>query len=120
MIRRPCYLAIIEAAVVVACMATAPSSNAEPQPEPPCCASEFDWATDYAVALDNHGLSDLKSQMGIASALAMENACGLVPAIGPVATVDRLAQDYNISPGAAGKLVVAAADVCPEIGPLLG
>ncbi|GAY17763.1 hypothetical protein [Mycobacterium sp. shizuoka-1] len=85
-----------------------------------CCESEFDWAAPYADALRIHGLENLISTMGIGSALAMEDACGLVPAIGPVATVEKLARDYNISPGSAGKLLVAAADVCPNIGPLLG
>lgn len=85
-----------------------------------CCEGEFDWAAPYAEALRNHGLENLVSTLGIGSALAMEDACGLVPAIGPVATVEKLVRDYQISPGSAGKLLVATADVCPEIRPLLG
>jgi hypothetical protein len=90
------------------------------QAEPACCDSEFDWAAPYANALDAHGLTALKVQMGITSALAMEDACGLVPAIGASQTVDKIAADYDITSGQAGKLIVAAADVCPGIAPSLG
>ena len=95
-------------------------ATAQAEPDPPCCESEFDWAAPHAAAMRNHGLDALMSQMGIQSALAIDDACGLVPAIGPVATVEKLARDWKISPGWAGKLMVAAADVCPDIGPLLG
>jgi hypothetical protein len=85
-----------------------------------CCETEFDWAAPYAEALQNHGLQYLITDMGITSALAMENGCGLVPAIGAAATVNKIAKDYGISSGSAGKLLVAAADVCPEIRSRLG
>ena len=85
-----------------------------------CCETEFDWAAPYAKALQNHGLQYLITDMGITSALAMENGCGLVPAIGAAATVNKIAKDYGISSGSAGKLLVAAADVCPEIRSRLG
>lgn len=35
------------------------SALAEPQPEPPCCATEFDWLIPYTQALENHGLGYL-------------------------------------------------------------
>ena len=119
--RLPTFFAagVIAATAGIGLGITSPA-HAAPQPEPPCCASEFDWAAPYATAMENHGLQDLMSDMGITSALAMEDACGLVPAIGTVATVEKIVRDYKISPGSAGKLVVAAADVCPAIRRYLG
>jgi hypothetical protein len=95
------------------------SALAEPQPEPPCCATEFDWLIPYTQALENHGLGYLNDK-NIGAALAVRDACGLVPAIGAVATVEKLARDNRLPSGTAGQIVVAAADVCPEIGPMLG
>jgi hypothetical protein len=91
----------------------APMSQADP--ETPCCESEFDWADPHADALRNHGLGWLIEERGIASALMIDDACGLAPAIGANATVIRLEQEYGLSPGVAGKVYTAAGDVCPEI-----
>jgi hypothetical protein len=85
-----------------------------------CCENEFDWAAPYAEAARNHGLSDVLSDLGIQAALAMEAGCGLTNAIGAEATVRRLEQDYDLPAVTAGRLLVAAADVCPEIQPALG
>ena len=98
---------------------SAPPSQADPAPEPPCCATEFDWLTPYSQALENHGLGYLNEQ-SIGAALAVRDACGLVPAIGAVATVEKIARDNRLNSGTAGQIVVAAVDVCPEIGPMLG
>ena len=114
-------IATVTATVIAAsALAVASPPIAHPNPTPTCCDSEFDWAEPYAAAIRNHGLDNLAYDMGIISALAMENACGLVPAIGSVATVEKLSRDHQISPGDAGKLVVAAADVCPDILRMLG
>jgi hypothetical protein len=102
-----------------AALTTVPPAQAAPQPEPPCCATEFDGLLPYTQALENHGLGYLNSK-SIGAALAVRDACGLVPAIGAVATVEKLARDNRLPSGTAGQLVVAAADVCPEIGRMLG
>jgi len=106
-------------AAVVGSVISATPSQADPSPEPPCCATEFDWLIPYTQALENHGLGYL-NEKSIGAALAVRDVCGLVPAIGAVATVEKLARDNRLNSGTAGQLVVAAADVCPEIGPLLG
>ncbi len=109
---------VVLAAVGIGLTVAIPA-QADPQPEPPCCATEFDSLTPYVQALENHGLGYLNDK-SIGAALAVRDACGLVPAIGAVATVEKLARDNRLPSGTAGQLVVAAADVCPEIGPLLG
>jgi hypothetical protein len=85
-----------------------------------CCEDEFDWAAPYAEALQDRGLSSILNEHGIMAALAMEAACGLTPAIGAVATVEKLERDYDLPAVTAGKLLTAAADVCPDITPHLG
>ena len=114
-------LATIAAVLAMAGAGLGAPAPAQAAPIPlDCCESEFDWAAPYAEALESHGLQYLISDMGITSAVAMENGCGLVPAIGAEATVNKIAKDYSISSGSAGKLLVAAADVCPEIRSSLG
>ena len=84
-----------------------------------CCEGELDWANPYYEALKRHGLGYLADQ-SIGNLLATQNACGLVPAIGAVRTIEKLSRDYKLNSGQAGKVVVAAADVCPEILSYLG
>ena len=73
---------------------------------------------DYADILERYGLSDLL--FGYAGPEAIREACGLVPAVGALAAVDKISADYRISVGEAGRVVVAASEVCPEITPYLG
>jgi hypothetical protein len=111
---------LISIALAAAVIGTGLAAPAHGDPQEPYCANEFDWAAPHAAAMKNHGLDDLLYELGIQSALAIDDACGLVPAIGPVATVEKLVRDWRIPTGSAAKIMVAAADVSPEIAPLLG
>ena len=115
------YIKIAVAAALAAAITGTPNAGADPSGDNDA-SQEFDWAQPYGQALSNHALADQYwiTSKGISVMLAMQEGCQLVPAIGAVATVDYLADDYRISHGQAGLLLVAAADVCPKIRPMLG
>jgi hypothetical protein len=84
-------------------------------PAQACCEDEFNWAEPDANALKAHGLQWVIDDLGIQSALAVEDACELVPSLGVVDTAKLIAEEYTLTETTAARLIVAAGDVCPEI-----
>jgi hypothetical protein len=75
-----------------------------------CCETEFDWATPYIEALENHGLGDLVYNLGIPVALAAEDVCqGASP-------YDIYSHYDELNLAQAKKIAEAVYnDVCPEM-----
>jgi hypothetical protein len=94
------------AAIVAATLAGAPVAGADD-----CCEHEFDWATPYFEALENHGLGYLLNDQGIPVALAAEDVC-------QGASARYIAQEYDEQLTLAHAEKIADAvydDVCPEM-----
>jgi hypothetical protein len=92
-------------------LVAAPAGLADPGNDE-CCAHEFDWATPYIEALDNHGLGDLVYNHGIPVALAAEDVCQGASA----RFIDHEYDELNLAQ--AEKVANAVYDdVCPEARP---
>jgi hypothetical protein len=92
-------------------LAAAPVAGAEPD----CCEHEFDWATPYYEAFERHGIAYLSVEMGIPLLNEADQFCNGKASRESIRSVAQHWGGRKLTHVEAGKVIEAAADVCPEM-----